>query len=373
MKKPGRSIWQYTLFGISFGFCFPLLALTFDVLIHYRLKFNLESILFVHRENPIHYLIDTAPFFLGLAFGVAGYYQYKTRMLNASLLAQASNLKNANDQLTKAIDDYHAAQHQMLKTEKLASLGQLTAGIAHELKNPLNFINNFSESGFELLDELLVTNDPEERKEIIEMIRSNLQKIHQHGNRSNNILKNMMMHARSGKAERRMSDINQVCKDAAEISFHGTSSNILGFSCDFKKEYADEIPKTWIVHEDISRVIINLLTNAFYAVTERKKNEKAGFVPTVTLKTSFVNNTYIKNKGTIFISVRDNGTGIPDHVREQIFHPFFTTKPSGEGTGLGLSISQDIMEAHGGSLSVDSVPLDHTEFTITLPLIVPGS
>ncbi len=365
----GSSTCKYALFGIAFGFCFPLIALTFDTLIHLHLPLNLESIRFVHRENPLHYIIDSAPLFLGIAFGVAGYYQFRAESLNRSLQRQATVLEYANQKLRKTLDDFHNAQSLLVKSEKLASLGQLTAGIAHELRNPLNFINNFSESSNELLDELLSTSTEEERTEIIEILRGNFSKIHLHGTRANTILQSMMLHARSEKAEKRWSDINEISRDAADIAFHGMSSSMIGFSCDFQKEMNRGIPKIYVIYEDISRVVLNLLTNAFYAVNERRKFEGDGYKARVLLSSSLNGASDKFQKGSVQITVWDNGTGIPTHIKEHIFNPFFTTKPSGEGTGLGLSISHDIILVHGGTMTVESVENEFTEFRITLPVI----
>ncbi len=364
------AIVKYTIFGIAFGLCFPVAAITFDVLIHYNQPLNFDSIKYVHRENPIHYLIDTAPVFLGLAFGIAGYYLQRARLLNLTLSRQANYLANANVKLTKAVNDFQEAQSRLLNSEKLASLGQLTAGIAHELRNPLNFINNFSEAGSEMIEDLNESEDASDKNEIIRELKNNFQKINEHGKRANNILEGIMLVARTGKGEKKITDINVLCKDAGNIAFHGISSSVIGFKCDYRVELFPGIPKISIVHEDFSRVIINLLTNSFYAVNKRREKEGPGYKPVVTLSTSL--ETVEKYKGSDFISirVRDNGTGIPASVIDQIFNPFFTTKPSGEGTGLGLSISHDIILAHGGNMNVVSEENHFTEFTITLPLAV---
>lgn len=225
----GTSTCQYALFGILFGLCFPVIAILFDVIVHLKMPLNKESILLVHSQNPLHYIIDTAPLFLGIAFGVAGYYQHRSKMLNQSLQKQATVLENANQKLRQTLEDFHSAQNLLVKSEKLASLGQLTAGIAHELRNPLNFINNFSESSNELLDELAILEDPKERQEVIEILKGNFSKIHLHGTRANSILQSMMLHARSEKAQKRLSDINEITRDAADIAYHGMSSGIIGF------------------------------------------------------------------------------------------------------------------------------------------------
>jgi two-component system NtrC family sensor kinase len=365
--KCGTSTCRYALFGIVFGICFPIVAISFDVIIHLSLKLDWSAVILVHKLNPIHYIIDTAPLFLGIAFGVAGYFQERARKLNKSLMKQTNTLEYANANLKKALNDFHEARDLLVKSEKLASLGQLTAGIAHELKNPLNFITNFSESGIEIIEELQTTDNVEEKNEVAGILRGNFKIINEHGKRANNILQSMMTFARSGNVEKRLSDINLVCKDAADIAFHGMSSTIIGFKCDFKKELAEELPKIIIMYEDISRVILNLLTNAFYAVNERRQKENDSYHPQVILTTT-LERASNSSKENILITVKDNGTGIPETIIEKIFNPFFTTKPSGEGTGLGLSISHDIIMVHGGEMKVSSKTNEITEFLISLPV-----
>jgi two-component system NtrC family sensor kinase len=363
----GKATCGYALFGIVFGICFPVIAITFDLVIYLGMDLNVENIKKIHEENPIHYIIDTAPFFLGIAFGVAGYFLDRARRLNASLRQQQTVLEDANVSLHKALDDFHEARELLVKSEKLASLGQLTAGIAHELKNPLNFINNFAESGEELVKELNDITDEEERKEIVEMLKGNFKIINEHGMRANTILQSMMAFARSSKIELRWADINQVSNDAADIAFHGICSTIIGFKCDFKRELGTDLPKVKIKYEDISRVILNLLTNAFYAVNERRNKVPDGYNPAVVLST-YLDISKVDGEKNIIIKVRDNGTGIPEKIIKEIFNPFFTTKPSGEGTGLGLSISHDIVAVHGGDMTVTSEPNSFTEFTVALPV-----
>lgn len=366
--KCGTATCRYAVFGIAFGFCFPAIAILFDLVVNLQQDLTLESIKKIHRENPIHYIIDTAPFFLGIAYGVAGFFQERARRFNNYLFKQTIVLENANEKLKLALDDFHEARDLLVKSEKLASLGQLTAGIAHELKNPLNFITNFSESGEELVDELLSETDDGERREISGILKKNFTIIKEHSKRANNILKSMMTFARASNVEKVMSDINLVSSDAAEIAYHGMCSTIIGFQCDFKKELGQNLPKINIIYEDISRVILNLLTNAFYAVNDRRKKNMNGYFPTVILSTTF-DNTDKSGRDKIVIKVLDNGTGIPEEIIEKIFNPFFTTKPSGEGTGLGLSISHDIITVHGGELKVASKTNEFTEFTVTLPIV----
>jgi signal transduction histidine kinase len=359
---------RYAFFGIAFGFLFPIVAIAFDVVLNRGIEFNLRNIILTHRENPIHYIIDTAPLFLGIAFGIAGHYLEKARLLNQSLKLQAETMENANNRLTKALEDIQKAQDLLVKTEKLASLGQLTAGIVHEIKNPLNFITNFSESGIDLLDELLNSHSEAERKDIIDALKENFKKINLHGKKANNTVQSMMMFARTGKMIKKISDVNQVCTDAAEVAYHGMSSSIIGFKCNFQKNLDLSIPKINIIYEDVSRVILNLLTNSFYSVHQRRLKEDENYNPKVSLATGLIPDSSYPGQSNIFITITDNGVGIPENAKEKIFSAFYTSKPAGEGTGLGLNISQDIISLHGGIISFVSEENSSTEFRIQLPL-----
>ena len=253
-------------------------------------------------------------------------------------------------------------QTQLVHSEKMASLGQLTAGIAHEIKNPLNFVNNFSELSNELIDEVLVAGSEEERNEILAELKNNLTKINYHGKRADSIVKNMLQHSRTGNSEKAPVDINSMCEEYLMLSYHGMRATDSGFNCAIEKQLDENIGKVKIVPQDISRVLLNLFNNALYAVKERKNsNGETSYQPMVSVITQLLNHS-------ILIRVRDNGTGIPDDVREKIFTPFFTTKPTGEGTGLGLSLSHDIIKAHGGEIKVNSKAVSGTEFLIRLPL-----
>jgi two-component system NtrC family sensor kinase len=361
------AIIRYIFFGVVFGFCFPIAALLFDVVFHNNLPFNLQSIFYVHKENPIHYIIDSAPLVLGIAFGIAGIYLQRARLLNLSLSRQANNLANANAKLTKALDEIQVTQNRLVNSEKLASLGQLTAGIAHELRNPLNFINNFSESGSEIINDLLEDDDAPGLSEIVNDLRSNFQKINEHGKRANNILESIMLVARTGNGEKKLMNLNSLCNDAGNIAYRGMSSSVIGFKCDFRIDLTPELPQINVVKEDFTRVIINLLTNSFYAVNKKRILEDSSYKPMVILSTTFKKDVS-ENNDEIILKIHDNGTGIPSDSLKQVFNPFFTTKPCGEGTGLGLSISQDIISAHNGHMSVVSQENILTEFTISLPV-----
>ena len=273
-------------------------------------------------------------------------------------------------ELTKSLDDLRAAQDRLVQTEKLASLGQLTAGIAHEIKNPLNFVNNFSAVSVELIDELRdtlggVSLDDKLRAEINEvadMLQSNLDKVVQHGKRADAIVKNMLLHSRQGSGEHRPVDINTLVDESLNLAYHGARAEKQGFNIAMERSFDPAVGEVDLFPQEITRVLLNLISNGFYAATKRKAEANGGKnEPTLAAAT--------KNLGdSVEIRIRDNGNGIPPEVREKIFNPFFTTKPAGEGTGLGLSISHDIIvKQHGGSIEVDTQPGAFTEFRIVLP------
>ncbi len=282
----------------------------------------------------------------------------------AIYLKQKTNgkLKILNDETKATFELLKSTQTQLVQQEKLASLGALTAGIAHEIKNPLNFVNNFSELSNELIKEFKTSNSEEERNEILADLEINLQKINEHGKRADSIVKNMLQHSRSGAGEKQLTDINQLCEEYLNLSFHGKRATDAGFNCEMVKNLDSNFPKVNCVVQDISRVILNLINNAFDAVRERELEDKTfNYKPSVTLSTKQINNT-------ISISIKDNGNGIAQNIQEKIFEPFFTTKPAGKGTGLGLSLSYDIIKSHGGDLKVKSELNDFTEFSVNLPL-----
>jgi signal transduction histidine kinase/uncharacterized protein (DUF2164 family) len=276
--------------------------------------------------------------------------------------------QKTNRVLESTLANLKSTQTQLVQQEKLASLGALTAGIAHEIKNPLNFVNNFSELSTELVDEFIKATDETERQEIGADLKINLQKINEHGKRADSIVKNMLQHSRSGSGEKQPTDINQLCEEYFNLAFHGKRANDSNFNCEMVKNLDKTLPQVNCVVQDISRVILNLINNAFDAVREREIEGKTpNYKPIVTLITKQINNT-------ISISISDNGKGIPQHIQEKIFEPFFTTKPAGQGTGLGLSLSYDIVKAHGGELIIETKSLsansdlNGTEFKIVLPL-----
>jgi two-component system, NtrC family, sensor kinase len=273
-------------------------------------------------------------------------------------------------ELGKSLEDLRTAQDRLVQTEKLASLGQLTAGIAHEIKNPLNFVNNFSSVSVELIDELRTALggahlDSELRasiNEIGDMLQSNLDKVVQHGKRADSIVKNMLLHSRQGSAEHRPIEINALVEESLNLAYHGARAEKQGFNITLEKSFDPVAGEVDLFPQEITRVLLNLISNGFYAATKRNEETNEGsYEPTLTAVT--------KNLGhSVEIKIRDNGTGIPPEVKEKMFNPFFTTKPAGEGTGLGLSISHDIIvKQHGGSIEVDTKPGEFTEFRIVLP------
>jgi signal transduction histidine kinase len=282
------------------------------------------------------------------------------------------SVEERTHELAKSLEELRTAQDRLVQTEKLASLGQLTAGIAHEIKNPLNFVNNFSSVSIELIDELREALDGAnldgklraEVTEIADMLQGNLDKVVQHGKRADSIVKNMLLHSRSGSGEHRPVDINAIVEESLNLAYHGARAEKQGFNITLKRSFDPAAGEIDLFPQEITRVLLNLISNGFYAATKRKAEANGGgYEPTLTAAT--------KNLGdSVEIRIRDNGTGIPPEVKEKMFNPFFTTKPAGEGTGLGLSLSHDIIvKQHGGSIEVDTQPGAFTEFRIVLPRV----
>ena len=269
----------------------------------------------------------------------------------------------ANAVLEETLSNLKSTQSQLIQSEKMASLGELTAGIAHEIQNPLNFVNNFSEVNTELIDEMQEDIKSGRVKEAIVLadnIKDNQEKITHHGKRADAIVKGMLQHSRSSSGVKEPTAINKLADEYLRLAYHGLRAKDKSFNATFKTDFDESIGSIMIIPQDIGRVLLNLITNAFYAVTEKRKFNGDSFEPTVILKTKKIN-------GDVEIMVKDNGTGIPQNVIDKIFQPFFTTKPTGQGTGLGLSMSYDIIKAHGGELKVESKEPDGTSFIIHLP------
>jgi signal transduction histidine kinase len=273
-------------------------------------------------------------------------------------------------ELSASLDNLRTAQDRLVQTEKLASLGQLTAGIAHEIKNPLNFVNNFSALSAELTDELNDILKPaalggkirQEVDDITRMLKDNLEKVVQHGKRADSIVKNMLLHSRAGSGDHRPADINALLDESLNLAYHGARAEKPGFNVTLRRDFDETVGAIEVFPQEITRVFLNLISNGFYAVARRKSEHgDSGFEPVLSAATRNLGNA-------IEIRIRDNGTGITAEVKDKMFNPFFTTKPAGEGTGLGLSMSHDIIvKQHGGTIDVETEPGRFTEFRIVLP------
>ena len=274
-------------------------------------------------------------------------------------------IEETNKALTQTLDELKATQAQLIQSEKMASLGELTAGIAHEIQNPLNFVNNFSEVSNELLDEMteqLEKGNEAEAKAIANEVKMSLEKINLHGKRADGIVKSMLQHSRTSTNKKEPTDVNILADEYLRLAYHGMRAKDKSFNAAIKTDFDETIGLIKIISQDIGRVILNLITNAFYAVMEKKKLEVEGYEPTVTVSTKKIDNK-------IIVSVKDNGTGIPQKALDKIFQPFFTTKPTGQGTGLGLSLSYDIVtKGHGGELKVETKEGEYTMFSVILPV-----
>ncbi len=302
-----------------------------------------------------------------LLLGVFSLYRNNRSKQRANLALEKEKKK-----VEETLVELKSTQVQLIQSEKMASLGELTAGIAHEIQNPLNFVNNFSEVNTELIDELkkeLAVGNRQLAAEIAEDVKANSEKINHHGKRAGDIVKGMLQHSRGNSGQKELTDLNTLCDEYLRLSYHGLRAKDKSFNAKFETNLDPTLPKINVVPQDIGRVILNLINNAFYAVSERLRQARlpdgqaqpdSRYEPTVIVAT--------KNLGDkIEINVKDNGNGIPDSIKEKIFQPFFTTKPTGQGTGLGLSLSYDIVKAHGGTIDVDSTVGSGTIFRIFIP------
>jgi len=300
------------------------------------------------------------------SFQKDAYSEYHLYMLRTIAIYAAIALENAESykKLNQTVDSLKRTQSQLIQSEKMASLGELTAGIAHEIQNPLNFVNNFSEVNAELIDELeqeIVKGNMDEAKAITKDIKENEKKINHHGKRADSIVKGMLQHSRSSSGQKELADINALADEYLRLAYHGLRAKDKSFNAKFETQFDNNIDRINIIPQDIGRVLVNLINNAFYAVGEKKKMSTNGYEPSVAISTK-------KLSDKIEIKVTDNGNGIPQKVLDKIFQPFFTTKPTGEGTGLGLSLSYDIItKGHGGELKVETTEGEGSIFKITLP------
>jgi len=288
--------------------------------------------------------------------------RFKQRAYNL-LQKQKSDIDEQKSKVEQTLSELKATQAQLIQSEKMASLGELTAGIAHEIQNPLNFVNNFSEVNEELLAEMkdeLNKGNIDDAKAIANDAIENQQKILHHGKRADAIVKGMLQHSRASSGQKELIDINALCDEYLRLSYHGLRAKDKSYNAKFETNFDSNLEKINVVPQDIGRVILNLINNAFFVVNEKSKQGIAGYDPTVMVSTKRVGDK-------IQISVKDNGNGIPDSIKEKIFQPFFTTKPTGQGTGLGLSLSYDIVKAHGGDLKAESINNEGATFIINLP------
>jgi signal transduction histidine kinase len=282
----------------------------------------------------------------------------------AELEQKRQLVEESNEALEKSLEELKAAQTQLVQSEKMASLGELTAGIAHEIQNPLNFVNNFSEINQELLDEIkeeIANGNLKDVQDIINDLKENEQKISEHGKRADSIVKGMLLHSRTSTGEKVPADLNALCDEYLRLAYHGMRAKDRDFNADFELSLESELPKVEVVPQDIGRVLLNLLNNAFQAIQEKSLAGTQALSGMVKVST--------KNLGDqIELTITDNGPGIPDDIKDKIFQPFFTTKPTGQGTGLGLSLAYDIVKAHGGKITVDSQENKGTMFSIILKI-----
>jgi len=317
-------------------------------------------------RNKVRYyaLIATATLFLLLS--VILYRNNRNKQIaNKALESQKKEIDQQRTKAENTLYELRSTQAQLIQSEKMASLGELTAGIAHEIQNPLNFVNNFSEVNAELIDESIMAIDegnPNDAKELLSNLRQNEEKIKFHGQRAGAIVKGMLQHSHESKGQKESIDINALADEYLRLSYQGLRAKDKAFNASLRTDFDPSIEMIDIVPQDIGRVLLNLYNNAFYAVSEKKKQLSEGYEPTVTVITKKLN-------GKVVIRVKDNGNGIPKRVVDKIFQPFFTTKPAGQGTGLGLSMSYDIVKAHGGEIKVDTREGEFTEFVVQIPAV----
>jgi signal transduction histidine kinase len=348
---------------------------------------------------PEHLALHFVPFSQGMLYvGSAGPLEQSQLELVQSLAEAFSvayaryedfiKLESAHAELGKTLEHLKSTQAQLIQSEKMASLGELTAGIAHEIQNPLNFVNNFSELNEELIAELkdeLKKGNVQEAANLAEDLFQNEEKIKQHGKRAEGIVKSMLQHSRINSGQKELTDINALCDEYLRLAYHGMRAKDKSFNATYKLDLDPDLPKVNVVPQDIGRVLLNLINNAFHACAERSRStatnnltDLAGpgaganlsdFKPlvSVTTKLSPLRGTKGVEAVGLLITISDNGPGIPEKIKDKIFQPFFTTKPAGQGTGLGLSLSYDIIKAHGGNILMESDPNIGTTFLITLP------
>jgi signal transduction histidine kinase len=287
-------------------------------------------------------------------------YRKRENELTALVRIRTEELEKRNTELSEALEQIKQSQEQLVRHAKLASLGEMISDIAHEIQNPLNFVTNFSELCADILKDIDYVEDDAEREELIGDLRMNIDKINHHGWRAETILKGMLMHSRRERGQKESANLNSICSEGVKVAIYNMKVKNPSLECEIEKKYDEKLPDFEFVKQDIFRLITNLLDNAQYAINERvKKDNDPNYKGKITISTS-------QKNGKICLSIRDNGTGIPDELKEKVFQPFFTTKPLGEGTGFGLSMSFDIVHSHGGTIDFSSKP-GFTEFVIQFP------
>jgi two-component system, NtrC family, sensor kinase len=283
--------------------------------------------------------------------------------LEIQVAERTAELTKQKEELEHALVELRSAQSQLIQSEKMASLGELTAGIAHEIQNPLNFVNNFAEVNTELIEEMeqeINSGNFEAVKELANDIKDNEEKISFHGKRADGIVKGMLQHSRKNTGQKELTDINELADEYLRLSYHGLRAKDKSFNATMKTHFDESLGKINTVPQDIGRVFLNIFNNAFYSVNEKKNQLGKGYFPTISVSTKKINDK-------VHIKIKDNGNGIPQPIVDKIFQPFFTTKPTGQGTGLGLSLSYDIIKAHAGEIKINTRENEFTEFNIMLP------
>ena len=336
---------------------------------NYDLAKKQAQIAVLSQEKKMQYYFMAGSAAIVLIVGTMGVILFRNnrqkQKANLLLSKQKKEIEDQRDQTNRALGELQQTQTQLIQREKMASLGELTAGVAHEIQNPLNFVNNFSEVSIELLEELKeaqAKGDKQDTNAIADDLTQNLEKIRHHGKRADAIVKGMLQHSQSGSGTKEPTNINALADEYMRLAYHGLRAKDKDFNVEMVTHFDEKLPKVNAVAQDIGRVMLNLFNNAFYAVNQKQKTAGADYKPEVSVITTSAN-------GHVIIKVKDNGMGIPDSVKEKIMQPFFTTKPTGEGTGLGLSLTYDmVVKGHGGTIQVNSKEGEGSEFIISLPV-----
>ncbi|MEJ7738424.1 MAG: ATP-binding protein [Chitinophagaceae bacterium] len=317
----------------------------------------------VPPEYNVIFEVSNITGFILIVFLVVLVFQKTTDNTLETISEKNRLLEREKQRSEQAFEELKATQKQLIQSEKMASLGELTAGIAHEIQNPLNFVNNFSEVSTELVDEMQAALDKDEKQEAREIavdIKQILEKITHHGKRADSIVKGMLLHSRTSTGKKEPTDINALADEYLRLSYHGLRAKDKTFNANFKTDFDESLEKIEVIPQDLGRVLLNLYNNAFYSVNEKKKQLDGAFEPEVSVSTK-------RSAGKVEICVKDNGVGISKQVLDKIYQPFYTTKPTGQGTGLGLSMSYDIVKAHGGEIKVETKQGEYAKFIVELP------